>query len=108
MVRQNNQKWKQKFRNSCKWKEFRNKIKKKQKIDPITGQKLSKSFNLHHMFLTDKEEEYTDISNEDNFIGMNSYSHKVIHYICTEKDWKKRLLNLIMLVKKMAKINGYK
>lgn len=107
MARQNNQKWKQKFRNSKKWKDFRNKMREKQKVDPITGQKLTKCFNLHHMFLTDKEEEYTDISNENNFVCLNNYSHKCIHFICNRKDWRRRLLNLIMLVRKMAKINGY-
>lgn len=107
MKEKNNQQWKQKFRNSRKWKEFRQRIKDKQKVDPITGQKLTKCFNLHHMILTDNVEEYTDISNEDNFVGLNNYSHKTVHYICTRKDWRKRLLNLIALVKKMAKINGY-
>ena len=106
MVRQNNQKWKQKFRNSKKWKDFRNKMREKQKVDPITGQKLTKMAHLHHMLLTDEESVYTDISNEDNFLFVNQFSHKVLHFFC-HKDYRKRLLNLIMLVRKMVKLNGY-
>lgn len=106
MTRENNQKWKAKFRNSKKWKEFRKKMREKQKVDPITGQKLNRSANLHHMLLTDEESIYTDISNEDNFLFVNKFSHDCMHFFC-RKDWRKRLLNLIFYVKKMAKINGY-
>lgn len=103
--RVNNQDAKKKFRSTKKWKDFRDKIRHEQKIDPITGQKLTRMANLHHMLLD--ESKYEDLSNEDNFVFLNQLSHKCIHFLANKKDWRKRLLNMIALVKKMAKINGW-
>lgn len=40
MTKKNNQKAKSKFRQSKKWKDFRDKKRNEQKTDPITGAKL--------------------------------------------------------------------
>lgn len=106
-MKQNNQKWKTKFRSSKAWKDFRTKLRHKQKVDPITGQKLTRLSNCHHMILTDDEKVYSDLSNEDNFLFCNQFTHKCMHFFCNKKDWRKRLLNLIHWVKLMAKKNGY-
>ena len=49
--------------------------------DYITGKRLIKGFNVHHMRTNQDEENYCDISNTDEFIPLNSYSHKLIHYL---------------------------
>ena len=102
----NNQKTKQKFRASKKWKDFRAKKRKEQEKDPITGAKLGKTCNCHHMDLD--ENHYEDLSNEDNFICMNKMSHDVIHFIFSRKDpkrWRQRILNIINILKHMEKLN---
>lgn len=103
----NNQKTKQKFRASKKWKEFRKKKMNEQKFDPITGAKLGKTCNCHHCDLD--ESHYEDISNADNFICLNKLSHDTIHFLFSRKDpkrWRKRIINIIHILKKMEKINA--
>lgn len=76
------QKAKRSFRASKAWKKFRHQMNVKQKgIDPITGAKLCKGANLHHRNITANEEEYGDISNEEDFIMLNSMTHKVLHFL---------------------------
>ena len=97
---------KTKFRSTKKWKEFRKKKIDEQKIDPITGTKLGKHAHLHHCDLDEKH--YEDISNEDNFICLNNMSHKCIHFLFSRKDpkrWRKRILNIINILKKMENLN---
>ena len=78
------QKAKRSYRNSKEWKSFRHKMNVKQKgIDPITGGKLSKSANLHHRHVTADEEEYQNITNEDDFVMLNLMTHKVLHWVYT-------------------------
>ena len=61
------------FRRTKIWKDFRKKMKEKQNgIDPITGTKLTKTANLHHRYFVTSEN-YTDLSNEDNFIFINKH-----------------------------------
>ena len=78
------------FRNSNEWKEFRTKMKEKNQNDFITGNKLSKGWNLHHCDFS--EENYENITNEDNFLCLNKQSHEVLHFIYGnpkhKKDWK--------------------
>ena len=74
--------------------------------DPITGQKLTRLANLHHKDLN--EEHYEDLSNEDNFVFLNQLSHKVIHYFFSKsnpKQWRKRILEVIKILKEMERIN---
>ena len=75
----NNQDWKKKFRYGKEWREFRQKLIKKQKVDPITGTKLSKLANCHHLDLS--EEHYKDLSDEDNFVMLNKLSHDMVHFM---------------------------
>ena len=69
-----------KFLKSKEWLEFRNKIAGKQGgIDPITNKPLRKGFIVHHLNL-DKNL-YTDLSNEADFIAINSRTHKMLHFL---------------------------
>ena len=106
-MKQNHQKEKTKFRASKRWKEFRDRKRKEQLKDPITGAKLGRMANLHHMNLD--ETKYEDISNEDNFVFLNKMSHDVVHFFFSRKEpkrWRKRILAIIQILKKMEKING--
>lgn len=103
----NNQDWKKKFRYSKEWKEFRQKLIKKQKIDPITGAKLGKLANCHHCDLD--EEHYKDISNPDNFVMLNKLSHDCVHFLFLKskpKAWRERIKGLIKILEKMEELNG--
>lgn len=95
------------FRRSKEWKSFRNKIKKSQKNDPITGSPLTKGFNLHHLDLDPKH--YTDISKEENFIGLNSQTHEVLHWFFgdgkNKRDWKKRIEKITEILELMEELN---
>ena len=53
---------------------------KQKGVDPITGGKLSRGANLHHRHVTADEEEYKDISNEDEYVMLNLMTHKVLHW----------------------------
>lgn len=104
-MRKNNQKAKQKFRASKKWRDFREKIRNEQLTDPVTGANLTKMANLHHMDMN--EEHYEDISDESHFVFLNQLTHKCLHFLA-HKDWKKRLEGLTLLLERMAEINGWK
>ena len=107
MKKKETQSLKTKFRRSAKWKALREKVKKVQKTDPITGKPLSKTFNLHHLDVD--PEHYENIDNEENFIGLNSTSHSVVHYCWGDagkrKNWRPMVLALIKILKLMDKIN---
>ena len=78
------QKSKRNFRNSKAWKEFRHKMNVLQHgIDPITGAKLTKGSNLHHRHISAGEDDYKDMSNEDDFVLLNSMTHKMLHWTFT-------------------------
>ena len=78
------QKSKRNFRNSKAWKEFRHEMNVLQHgIDPITGAKLAKGSNLHHRHITAGEDDYKNISNEDDFVMLNSMTHKMLHWTFT-------------------------
>ncbi len=73
---------KEKFRKSREWKDFRSKMAKMfNHRDYITGRRLVKGFNVHHLKTELTEESYCDISQEDDFMPLNSYTHKMLHYI---------------------------
>lgn len=68
---------KAKFRQSKEWKEFRKRIFDKQDgKDIITGKKLYKGFNCHHL---DMSAENYDQLIEENFIAVNKTTHETIH-----------------------------
>lgn len=103
-MRKNNQDWKKKFRQTRKWREFRQEMKERDKVDYVTGAKLTKMFNLHHLLLTNEEKEYTDISDDSKFICLNQLTHKTLHFLWG-KDWRKRLQKMSELLEMMDKIN---
>ena len=68
---------KAKFRQSKEWKEFRKRIFNKQDgKDIITGKKLYKGYNVHHL---DMSEANYDKLIEENFVALNKQTHETIH-----------------------------
>lgn len=51
--------------------------------DYITGRRLVKGFNVHHLKTEQDSETYCDISHDEEFIPLNSYCHKMLHYLFT-------------------------
>ena len=73
------QKSKRKFRQTKRWKEFKQKMKTEAgKVDAITGKKLYRSWQLHHQNLNEKE--YQNLRPEW-FLCVNNLTHKVIHWL---------------------------
>lgn len=99
---------KQKFRESNEWKEFRLKMAKVfNGKDFLTGSKLAKGFNLHHMRTQLDENQYCDISNQDEFLPLNSYSHKFIHYLFTYYKKDKTVIDrLVQVLEKMLALSS--
>lgn len=75
-----NQQLKRKLRASKEWKEKRQQVRENQKIDPITLNPLTKSFNLHHLSQSKKIEDYTNLEDE-RFVGLNAQSHDCLHFL---------------------------
>ena len=103
----NFQKEKTKFRSTKAWKEFRARMREKQKTDPVTGAKLTRNANLHHKLLD--EARYTDISDESHFVFLNQATHKVVHFLFLKskpKEWRNRLERLIPILEEMERLNG--
>lgn len=70
---------KAKFRKSKEWKEFRKKIYEKQNgKDYVTGKKLYKMYNVHHLDMSAENYEKLD---EDNFIALNKQMHDTVHIL---------------------------
>lgn len=87
-----NSKVKDLFRRTTVWKDFRNKLKKERKVDYLTGRKLTKTWNCHHMrFLSSL---YTDLD-EIYFRCYNNQIHNLVHLCISETikdpDFMKRL-----------------
>lgn len=85
------QKSKTKFRKSAKWLKFRAFKKKDQGgKDAITGGPLRAGFQVHHM---DQDgDDYEDLSNPENFLALNRYTHKLLHYFLTYYKKDKAIL----------------
>lgn len=101
----NTQKAKRNFRNSKKWKSFRSQIYKKQNgIDAITHKKLLRYANLHHLDLD--EQNYENLSNEENFVFLNKNMHKVVHELWRYYKTDQEILDRLKVVlDKMLEIN---
>lgn len=95
---------KAKFRKSKEWKEFRKKIYDKQNgKDYVTGKKLYKMYNVHHL---DMSIENYDKLDEDNFIALNKQMHDVIHILFRYyKNDKTILSRLEQILEKMDELN---
>lgn len=94
---------KAKFRTTTTWKDFRQKMRKERKVDAITGKPLSKSYNLHHCDMSDKN--YTNLE-EENFECLNSTSHDIIHFLFRYSNWREILQNIARILEKMEKLNS--
>ena len=70
---------KSKFRQTKEWKEFRKRIFDKQDgKDIITGKKLYRGYNVHHL---DMSAENYDQLIEENFIAVNKQTHETLHFL---------------------------
>ena len=70
---------KAKFRKTKAWKEFRKRIFDKQDgKDVITGKKLYRGYNVHHL---DMSEANYDKLIEENFIALNKQTHEALHFL---------------------------
>lgn len=96
------------FRRSKAWKTFRDRIKKMQTYDPVTGSRLTKTCNCHH--LNEDPSKYDDISDDSKFICLNAMTHTVVHYLWGDaqkrNDWKTRIERLTEICELMDEING--
>lgn len=97
------QKAKSKFRQSAKWKDFRKRMKQKNKVDFLTEKPLYAGWNLHHCDLDSKH--YEMIDNEENFACLNRTSHEVVHWLYRYKDWREVLERLKTIMEKMEALN---
>lgn len=97
---------KEQFRKSPEWKEFRSHMAVVfNHRDYITGRRLVKGYNVHHLKVNQEPETYCDLSNESNFIPLNSYCHKLLHYLFSyyKKD-KTVLTRLQEILDKMCSL----
>ena len=70
---------KAKFRKTKEWKEFRKRIFDKQDgKDVITGKKLYRGYNVHHL---DMSEANYDKLIEENFVAVNKQTHEALHFL---------------------------
>ncbi len=101
------QKDKRRFRDSKRWKEFREHMKTLQnETCQITGARLTKLWQLHHLDLD--ENNYQNLIDE-NFVCLSWNMHKVVHALFVKskpKEWRIRILNLIRILKRMEKLNS--
>ena len=79
MKKKSNQKAKTKFRSSKEWKDFRHDLKKRQKIDPLSLNRLTTRANCHHRDLDPLH--YEDLSDPSHFVMYNKATHDCIHYL---------------------------
>lgn len=72
----------------------------------MTGAKLTRLWQLHHLDLD--EENYQNLI-EDNFVCLSWNMHKVVHALFVKskpKEWRKRILKLIIILKHMERLNS--
>lgn len=97
---------KEEVRKTKEWLELKCFVYHKQNgLDPITETKLNKNANLHHCDL--HEENYGNF-NSDNFVLLNQYNHKLLHYAaqqCHKMGKEKFLKNLEKYIDLMEKLN---
>ena len=96
---------KAKFRKSKEWKEFRKKIYEKQNgKDYVTGKKLYKMYNVHHLDMSAENYEKLD---EDNFIALNKQMHDTVHilfrYYAKDPSILEKLEKILERIKELNK-----
>ena len=98
---------KRRFRDSKRWKDFREHMKEIQGgVCQVTGAKLTRLWQLHH---EDLNEDHYENLDEDNFVCLSWNMHKVVHALFVKskpKEWRKRILKLIIILKRMEKLNS--
>lgn len=68
-----------KFRKSKQWNDFKKYMYEKfDGKDPITGKRLYRGWNLHHL---DTNPENYNILDENNFIPLNRKTHSTLHFL---------------------------
>lgn len=77
-------KLKELFRRTTVWIEFRKRLKAERKVDFLTGRKLTKTWNCHHMRFDPRL--YTDLD-EKYFRCYNNQIHDLVH-ICVSETIK--------------------
>ena len=95
---------KAKFRKTKEWREFRKRIFDKQNgKDIITGKKLYKCYNVHHL---DMSADNYDKLIEENFIAVNKATHEALHFLFRYYKNDKYILNRIkQVLEKMTELN---
>lgn len=98
---------KEKFRKSREWKEFRSKMAVlANHRDYITGKRLVKGYNVHHLRTEQEAENYCDISNESEFLPLNPQSHKLLHYLFTYYQKDRGIIGrLVEVLDKMVELS---
>ena len=96
---------KAKFRQSKEWKEFRKRMFDKQNgKDIITGKKLYKGYNVHHL---DMAAENYDKLIEENFIAVNKATHDALHFLFRYYQNDKDILEKFKeVLDKMVELNN--
>ena len=95
---------KAKFRASKEWREFRKRMFDKQNgKDIITGKKLYRCYNVHHL---DMSADNYDKLIEENFIAVNKATHEALHFLFRYYKNDKDILNRIkQVLEKMTELN---
>ena len=97
------QKDKTRFRQSARWKRYRN-YRKKDKVDCITLKPLRRGWNLHHLDLD--ENNYEDLSDDSHFEPLNKKTHDTVHFLYGYYVKDKGILDrLADLLERMRVIN---
>ena len=103
------QAYKRRFRSTKRWKEFRKAMGEKHGVSFISGNKLTKTWQLHHCDLD--PEHYEELDDESRFYCLSNNDHKVVHALFVKskpREWRKRVLRLIRVLKTMEFLNSKK
>lgn len=100
-----NQSKKRKFRGSKAWKQFRHKMNIKDRSrDVLTGRKLVKGYELHHL---DLDPEHYHLLDEENFASLNKMSHKFIHWLFPYYKADPAIIGrIVAMLDRMVELNG--
>ena len=94
------------FRRTTVWNDFRKILKEERKVDALTGRKLTKTWNCHHMRFDSRL--YTDLDKQF-FRCYNNQIHDLVHLCVTETiknpDFMKKLTDEVNI---HIELNGNK